>query len=180
MNFLELARKRCSVRRYIDRPIPDELIYRCLEAARLAPSACNSQPWEFITVTDPEKVGYLARETVEKFSGLNKWTKQAPVITVVIAKKPNLSSSFGALVKNRPFWLMDVGMAAEHFCLQAAEEGLGTCMLGWFNEKQVKKVLSLKGRERVVLLITMGYPAAPDEIKTKVRKSPEETGRIVK
>ena len=177
MEFLELVKKRRSVRSYSDRSVEEEKILRCLEAARLTPSACNSQPWEFIVVKDREKTGLLAAESVMKISGMNKWASQAPVIAVVVGKQPNLTASLGAAVKNRPFWLMDVGMAAEHFCLQAAEENLGTCMLGWFNEKGVKKILSLKKSDKVLLLITLGYPAV-DEFKEKKRKSLEEMSSI--
>ncbi|MBI9102874.1 MAG: nitroreductase family protein [Spirochaetales bacterium] len=177
MKFLELANKRGSVRSYSDKKVEEEKIQRCLEAARLTPSACNSQPWEFIVVSESEKRAGLAGFTGLALSKLNSWTHQAPVLVVVVAKKPNLSAGLGAAVKNRPYWLMDVGMAAEHFCLQAAEDGLGTCMLGWFNEKGVKKLLSLKRTDKVVLLITLGYPAR-DVVKIKKRKSLDEMSRI--
>ena len=178
MEFIELVRKRKSVRNYLDTPVEPEKILRCLEAARLAPSACNSQPWDFTVVTSPDKVKILADCSREPVSGLNKWTSQAPAFAVVSAKRPNLTSSLGAFIKDRPFWLMDVGMAAEHFCLQAAEEGLGTCMLGWFDEKKVRMLLDLPRSDRIVLLITLGYPRNP-EVSAKTRKPLDSISRIV-
>jgi len=178
MDFLELAGLRRSVRSYAETPVEPEKIRRCLEAARLAPSACNSQPWDFTVVTRPETVRQLAEYTREKVSGLNRWTDQAPAMVVVSGGRPNLTSQIGAAVHDRPFWLMDVGMAAEHFCLQAAQEGLGTCMLGWFHEKKVRRLLKLPAAKRIVLLITLGYPRNP-EVPQKKRKSLEDISRLV-
>jgi len=178
MSFLELAKKRCSVRSYKNSPVERDKIERCLEAARLAPSACNAQPWEFIVVRDPELTFQLAAVSAEKVPGLNKWAGEAPVFIVVLSKKPNLSARMGAAVTKRPFWLMDVGMASEHFCLQAAEEGLGTCMLGWFNEKKVKDILSLGRNDKVVLLITLGY-TSQETVPKKVRRPLEEMSRFI-
>lgn len=178
MKFLELVQNRKSVRSYLDSPVETEKISRCLEAARLAPSACNSQPWEFIVVTRPEQVARMASFSKEPLSGLNKWVDQAPVFIAVAAKKPNLTSQIGAAIHDRPYWLMDVGMAAEHFCLQAVEEGLGTCMLGWFDEKKVKALLDIPRKDRVVLLITLGYPQN-SEARAKSRKPMEDVSRFV-
>jgi nitroreductase len=84
-------------------------------------------------------------------------------------EKPNTTSKIGEWVRDKKFTLIDVGIAAEHFCLQATTEGLGTCMLGWFNEKNVKKLLQIPGQKRAILIITLGYPAS-DNIRPKKRK----------
>jgi len=158
MNFLELAELRFSVRKYRNTPVEREKILRCVEAARLAPSACNSQPWHFVIVDTAEETAALAEKTTLPLSRLNRFTGQAPVIIALVAEKPALSAKIGGMIKNKPYYLLDIGMAAEHFCLQAAEEGLGTCMLGWFNEKAVKQFLSVPATKSIPLLITLGYP----------------------
>jgi len=156
--FLALAAKRASVRHYLDDPVPPEKLKRCLQAARLAPSACNSQPWTFIVIRDRERRERLADLTSNGWLSLNHFTKQAPLLIVVVVEPANLPSRFGGWVKNRDFPLIDIGIAAEHFCLQATEEGLGSCMIGWFREKQVKSLLGIPRSKRVGLIITLGYP----------------------
>jgi nitroreductase len=154
MSFLDLANKRYSVRNYKTAPIPQEKVIRCIEAARLAPSACNSQPWKFIIVDETGLVGEVAKAAFEGLMSLNNFVFKAPVLVLIVSGRQNLSAKFGSIVKNKNFSLMDIGIAAEHFCLQAAEEGLGTCMLGWFNEKKVKKILSIPVFKRVELIIS--------------------------
>jgi len=168
MKFLELIQKRQSVRKYADQPVEKEKIARCIEAARLAPSACNAQPWKYIVVEDPEIKEKVAREAYNAVAPFNKFALQAPVIVAIVMEKPNLLSQFGGRVKDKDFYLIDIGITAEHFCLQAAEEGLGTCMLGWFNEKAVIRLLGIPEKKRIGLLITLGY--ASDEQRTKKRK----------
>ena len=168
--FLELAQARQSVRAYTDKPVEKEKILRCLEAARIAPSACNSQPWKFIVVDDPELKNTIADLTNNRVLPLNHFTKQAPVHVVVVREKGNSTSKMGELIRNKTFTLIDVGIATEHFCLQAETEGLGTCILGWFNEKKVKKLLNIPKGKRAELIITVGYPAT-DEKREKKRKN---------
>jgi len=147
---------------------------RCLEAARLAPSASNSQPWKFIVVNDPELVMKVAKETIGPLSTFNNFVPEAPVILAVVIEKMKVFTKIGASIQDREYPLIDIGIAAEHFCLQAAEEGLGTCMLGWFNEKPIKELLKIPKERRIGLLITLGY--APDDyrLREKIRKKPEE------
>ncbi len=173
MTFLELARYRQSVRNYSDRPVEKEKIDRCLEAARLAPSACNSQPWRFIIVDDPDTKDRIARETIGPVISFNHFSFKAPVLIIAVLEPSNLTARFGNLRQKIQFNLLDMGMAAEHFCLQAAEENLGTCMLGWFKEKPVKQILGIPKSKKVALIITVGYPEN-DEIRPKKRKSLEE------
>ncbi len=172
MSFTKLATERFSVRKYKDTPVEKEKILSCLEAARLTPSACNSQPWHFVVVDNPAEVAVLAEKTTLPLSKLNQFVKDSTVIVAIVAEKPNLSSGLGGMIKKKPYYLMDIGMAAEHFCLQAAEEGLGTCMLGWFNEKAVKEYLSVPKARSIPLLITLGYPekeTAPQKIRAKLK-----------
>lgn len=171
-DFLSLVRRRQSVRGYDPRPVEKEKLERCLEAARLAPSACNAQPWSFVVVDRPDLKNRLADLTADRWLPLNHWTKQAPIHVVVVVERANLTAHIGAKVKKRDFSWMDVGIAAEHFCLQAASEGLGTCMLGWFKEQKVKDLLQIPAAKRIGLIITLGYPAG-DEIRPKIRKDLE-------
>ena len=171
MSFLKLASARFSVRKYKNTPVERVRILHCLEAARLAPSACNSQPWHFVVVDNPEEVAVLAEKTTLPLSKLNRFVKGSPVIVALVAEKPVLSAQIGGLIKKKPYYLMDIGIAADHFCLQAVEEGLGTCMLGWFNERAVKKYLSVPDKRSIPLLITLGYPAKevpPVKVRAKL------------
>ena len=171
--FLDLVKDRRSVRKYLPRPVEKENLEHCLEAARLAPSACNAQPWKFIVVDEPELRDRVAKETFDAVLSFNRFVPQAPVLIVLVTEKPNITSQIGSVLKKREFNLIDVGIAAEHFCLQAADEGLGTCMIGWFNEKKVKQLLQIPAGKRIGLIITLGYPD-PSESKKRVRKSIEK------
>ncbi len=173
MSFLDLVRQRYSVRRYADKSVPRAAIDRCIEAARLAPSACNSQPWKFVVVDDDDKRKAIAQAAVLKGSGLNRFAAEAPVLVCVVSQRQKLLPKLAGMIKRRDFSLMDIGIAAEHFCLQATEEGLGTCMLGWFNERKVKQVLSIPKGRRVELMITLGYPA-DENVPEKNRNSIDE------
>lgn len=170
MDFSELIVRRQSDRKYSPRPVAREDVLKCLEAARLAPSACNSQPWKFVAVDDRALLMDMAEAAIGL--GMNKFTVQAPVIVAVVQESMNMSAKAGSLVKNKDYSMMDLGMAVENFCLQAAELGLGTCIMGWFDEGKVKKLLGVPSGRRVQLLITLGYPDAPT--RTKVRKPLEE------
>lgn len=172
MSFLELAKTRQSVRKYTSKPVEREKIARCIEAVRLAPSACNSQPWKFIIIDDVELKERIAKETYNTVVNFNKFVKEAPVIVAIIMEKPKLISQIGGRIKDKDFYLIDIGIAAEHFCLQAAEEGLGTCMLGWFNEKNIATMLNLPKSKRIGLLITLGY--SDSVLREKIRKTTDE------
>jgi len=166
------VKTRYSVRGYLDKPVKREKIERCIEAARLAPSTSNSQPWRFIVVDDPELKDAVARETFGKLLSFNHFSLQAPVLILVISEKPSFTIRIAGVIKKRQFNLIDIGIAAEHICLQAVEEGLGTCILGWFNEEVVKKLLNIPNHKRVELIITMGYPDG------SVKKGPKKRREI--
>lgn len=170
MDFYDLIQKRQSDRRYdASRQVDRDLVMKCLEAARLAPSACNSQPWKFVVVDQPGLKGQMAEAAAGM--GMNRFATEAPVIVAVVLEKMNLTARIGSVIKDKEYSLLDVGIAVEHFCLQAAELGLGTCILGWFDEKKVKKLLGVD-RRRIPLLITLGYPAGAT--RPKSRKTLEE------
>jgi nitroreductase len=172
-DFLQIARQRESVRAYIDRKVDRKKIVRCIEAAQIAPSACNSQPWKFIIVDDEFLKNKIAETTSNKLLPLNHFTKQAPVHVVVVREKANFTSKMGQIIREKDFPSMDIGIATEHFCLQAVSEGLGTCMLGWFDVKKVQQLLNIPVNKRAELIITVGYPKN-NQTRTKKRKSLDE------
>jgi nitroreductase len=158
MSFLDLVRRRESVRSYADRPVEREKIELCLEAARLAPSTSNSQPWKFIVVDEPALKSKVAGQTVAPFRAFNTFTSQAPVLIAVVVDRANLEAGTGKVLRRFNFSLIDIGIATEHLCLQAAELGLGTCILGWFDEKAMKRLLQVPRNRRIYLMIALGYP----------------------
>ena len=174
MNFKELITKRQSDRKYSDMPVNRETIAKCIEAGRLAPSASNSQPWTFIVVDKPDLKDKVATNTYGPLKSFNKFVPQAPVIIAIVMEKPKLITELGGRIKNKEYSLIDIGIAAEHVCLQAAEEGLGTCMLGWFNEKNIKKLLGVPKGKSIPLLITMGYTPEEYRHRDKIRKKISE------
>jgi nitroreductase len=173
MKFLELAEQRYSLRHYAAAPVPREAAVRCVAAARLAPSACNAQPWHFVLVDEAEKIGELGAAATTPGLPINSFVRKAPMIAVLVTEKPTITSRIGAYLKDIPFHFMDTGIAAEHFCLQAAEEGLGSCMIGWFDAKRVKRLLGVPEKKSIALLITLGYPER-EGIPEKTRKPLEE------
>lgn len=170
MKFLELVRIRQSVREYKPDPIPVEVLDRCFEAARLAPSACNSQPWSFIAITNPTIIKELAEQAFSGIYSLNSFARNAPVIVVVITERSRYTACLGGYFRGTQYNLVDVGIAVEHFILQATSEGLGTCWIGWFNERAVRRILKIPSRKKIDILITVGYPASPD-IREKKRRT---------
>ncbi len=171
-NFSDLVKYRQSDRSFESRPVEKEKLMRILEAARLAPSACNAQPWHFIVVDDPELKNEVADATSTKILGLNHFTKQAPVHIIIVEEPVNFSSGFGGWVKDKNFAHVDIGIVAAHICLATEDEGLGSCILGWFDETKMKKLLKIPTRRRVLLDIIIGY--SKQDKRDKKRKTIEE------
>src|SRR6056297_2381564 len=169
MKILNSIESRYSVRKYLPKPVEKEKIDRCLEAARIAPSACNGQPWKFIVIDKPELVKKVSQYARASLLNMNKFLDQAPVIIAIVMEPANVTSTLGSKIKRKHYPLIDIGIAAEHICLQATEEGLGSCMIGWLNEKKVKKLLNIPSSRRIPLLITLGYPSDEKE-KNRIRK----------
>lgn len=151
MSVLEIIQRRRSVRKYKGDPIPDDVFSRVLEAARLAPSGKNFQPWKFIIVRDQD----LKRRLGIASNG-QKFIAQAPVVIVFCGFPDNCYSRMGNYMKS---WPIDVSCAIDHLMLQAEEEGLGTCWIGAFEEKAVKPILNIPENVKVLALTPLGYPA---------------------
>ena len=168
MEFLELVRARQSDRAFdSSRKVEQTKIDYILEAARVAPSACNAQPWKIIVVDDPElavKVGQAAAGL-----GMNKFAKNAPIHFVLVEESANFTSTLGSKLKGKYYPLMDIGILASHITLAAESLGLGSCILGWFDEIQLKKLLGVPRKKRLLLDIVIGYPSK--EKRGKKRKT---------
>lgn len=171
-NFLNLVRNRYSVRDFLDKPVEEEKIKLCLESSRLAPSACNSQPWKFIVINNLALKNTLCDKIFSGPYKTNLFAKKAPVIVVVVSEKSTFLAKVGGFLRNTKYYLIDIGIAVEHFILQAAELGLGTCWVGWFNEKEAKKILSIPYNKKIDIIIPVGYPAQQN--RPKIRKSINE------
>jgi len=170
--FLELVQSRQSDRAYLDTPVEREKIERILEAVHLAPSACNAQPWKFIVVTDPEKRTQVAEATSNKVLSMNHFSRHAPVQVVVLEESANFTSNLGGWISKKHYPHIDLGIAAAHISLAAADEGLGSCIIGWCDEKKVQKTLDIPKNKRVMLIILLGYSSQP--LREKKRKPMQE------
>ncbi len=176
MAFLDLVQHRKSVRDFLDKPVEREKIMMCLEAARLAPSASNSQPWKFIVVDDRELKNRLCNAAFGGIYSFNSFCKMAPVIVVVISEKSKFLARIGGMFRGTKYYLIDIGIAGEHLVLQAEDLGLGTCWIGWFNEGAVKSMLSIPQDKKIDILIALGYY---DRQKVPSERSREPIGKII-
>ena len=169
MNFLEIAQTRQSCRSYDEnRSVEQEKLDAILEAARLAPSACNGQPYHF-TVCKGDTAKAVAKAT--QGMGMNKFASQAPVL-IVISEMPYVkSAAMGARVKNNDYRSIDIGITTAYMTAEAAAQGLGTCILGWFDDDKIRSICGLSHPARLV--ITLGYPKE-DTVRPKKRRDLSE------
>lgn len=154
MNAIRIRR---SVREYLDRPVEGWKLELILEAARLAPSGENLQSWHFVVVRDQATIKDIANSTPPLVARLSKWLASVPVV-IAVCGKPHLLLQRAANVLGKNYFEVDIGIAGEHLVLQAAELGLGTCWVGAFSEKRVKKILGIPQMVRCVALMAVGYP----------------------
>lgn len=172
-DVLDLILRRQSDRKYSNRAIEPEILHRITEAGRMAPSASNSQPWKFIVVNDALLLKKISDAASAKLLGMNGFVSQAPVIIVIVRESPDFSTKIGATIKKKDYSLIDIGIAAENMCLQATAENIGSCIIGWFDEKKIRKILEIPSSKRVELLITLGY--SDSDHREKKRKPREVT-----
>lgn len=169
MNFLEIAQTRQSCRAYDEsKEIPQEKLDAILEAARLSPSACNGQPYK-ITLCRGDRAREVAAATTGL--GMNKFAAQAPCLLVISEMPYVKSAAMGAKVKNNDYRSIDIGIAAAYITAEAAAQGLGSCILGWFDDQKIRAVCGLEYPVRLV--ITLGY-AKDETIRNKKRKALDE------
>ncbi len=170
MNFTEIAQARQSCRSYDPaRPVEPEKLTAILEAARLAPSACNGQPYHF-TVCRGETAQAVAGAV--SGMGMNKFAAQAPILIVVSEEDYVKSAAVGAKLKKNDYRSMDIGIAVAYLTAEAAAQGLGTCILGWLDDEKLRTICGLT--KPVRLVITLGYPRVEDKLRPKKRKALSE------
>ncbi len=170
--FLELVNKRESCRHFLKKDVERSKLINCIEAARLAPSACNSQPWSFVVV-DKEELREKVAKATQKI-GMNKFTDNAGAFIVVCQEKANFTSKVGSILQETQFQEIDIGIATTHICYEATAQGLSTCILGMFDDKKIIEALSMPKNKKIRLVIAVGY-AERDTLRKKVRKSFDET-----
>ena len=169
MNFMEIAQVRQSCRGYDEtRAVEPEKLEAILEAAQLSPSACNGQPYHFTVCT-----GEVAKEVAKATQGMgmNKFAVQAPILIVVSEMPYVKSAALGAKVKNNDYRSIDIGIATAYLTAEAAAQGLGTCILGWFDDDKIRALCGLDHPARLV--ITLGYPK-DETVRPKKRKEISE------
>jgi len=179
MDFLKLVNERTSTRVYSSKPVEAWKIDEILECCRLAPSACNSQPWSFVVVDDERLKNEVAAATIGPLLTFNRFAGGAPVIVAIVMEPAKFIAKVGGMAKNKDYALIDIGIVAEHFCLAATELDLGTCMIGWFDEKKVRQLLHIPKTKRIPLLITLGYADNPKP-RTKIRKTMQQIKSVNK
>jgi nitroreductase len=177
--FIDLVKKRRSIRSYRSDPVPREMIESCMEAVRYAPSASNTQGWRFF-IAEGEFKERLVREAMKGVVVPNKFAFEAPVVVVLAMKLSVVTHRLGAGMKNTRYHLIDAGIAGEHFVLQAAELGLGTCWIGWFNKRAVRRLLGVSALWDIPALITLGFPAGEPKPKSRLAASEICTFRSAK
>lgn len=170
MNFTEIAQNRYSCRSYdATRVVEDEKIQAILESAILSPSACNSQPYHF-TVCKGEKAKEVAKAT--QSMGMNKFASEAPVMIVISEGNYNKTASIGAKMKGNDYRSIDIGIATAYLTAEASAQGIGTCILGWFDDKKIRKICGLDTAVRLV--VSLGYAKEGSVVPTKKRKAFDE------
>ena len=166
MDFLEIARARQSCRSYNgEKAVEQEKLDAILEAVRIAPSACNGQPYH-ITVCRGEKAKQAAKAC--QGMGMNKFASQAPVLLVISEEDYCKTAAMGAKVKHNDYRSMDIGIAVAYLTAEAAAQGLGTCILGWLDDEKLRAICGIKHPVRLV--VTLGYPAEGETLRSKKRK----------
>jgi len=162
MDVAKAIRDRRSVRSYENKDIPQEVLLKVLEAARLAPSANNRQPWKFVVVREAAKRAALAKAAKEQ-----QFVAEAPVVIAAVALEPERTMTCGV-----PTYAVDLAIAVDHMTLAAVDQGLGSCWIGAFYQEDVKKILKIPAEYKVAALLTLGYPR--DQARFKNRKPLDE------
>lgn len=173
MDFKALVEKRRSIRQYRDQPIPEPDLLKCIEAARLAPSACNSQPWKFIIINQKPVIKKAVQNACHTIYGFNKFIASAAALILVIPQKKSFLLKTAGKMRGIDYCLIDIGIACQQLVLQAESLGIGSCWIGWFDQKRLKKSLALAEKGKIEIIIALGYPAKETD-KPQVRKPREE------
>ena len=170
MNFSEITIQRQSCRNYDStRPVEEEKLNAILEAARLSPSACNAQPYH-LTVCMGDDAKAVAKAS--QGMGMNKFASDAPVLIVISEDSYTATAAVGSKLKGNDYRSVDIGICAAYITAQATEEGLGSCILGWFDDKKIRSICGIDKPVRLVICI--GYAKSDDKLRAKKRKALDE------
>jgi nitroreductase len=173
MDFQELAAKRQSCRAYKDIPVERSKLTACVEAARMSPSACNSQPWSFVVVDEPVLAKQISVTLLDPILPINRFTRNCNAYIILVEEPANLSAKLGGKFKDQEFSQVDLGIAVQSLSLAATDVGLGSCIIGWFDEKALRKLLVMPKAKRIRLVLAIGY-AEDETTRAKARKTFEE------
>ncbi|MEA4853199.1 MAG: nitroreductase family protein [Christensenella sp.] len=179
MEFSELLYVRESCRHFSDRQVEKEKLERILTAASLAPSGCNSQPWHFTVISqEPEKEmlrEMIVRGAEDESTKLNLFVREVPVFVVITEEHAKLLPAPEKKYGSQHFAQIDVGLCAAYLTFAAADEGLGSCMIGMFQDEKVKELVGAPHESTVRLVVALGYSADQKAPRKKVRRSIAES-----
>ncbi|MDL2298607.1 nitroreductase family protein [Synergistaceae bacterium OttesenSCG-928-D05] len=175
-DFLELCERRQSCRNFAEKPVEREKLTKCIEAARLAPSGCNSQPWSFVVVDTPQIVREVAK--CGQQMGINAFLEKAQAFIVVLEEHAVLMPMIRGVLDSQYFAKGDLGAATVAICLEAADQGLGTCIIGLYNREKLCELLDIPIEKQFAALIAVGYPA-DEKVREKTRKPMDAIVRYV-
>lgn len=169
MSFLDLAQQRYSCRDFDrNRIVSRNILSRIIETARLAPSACNRQPWIFVVIDD-ECEASCREAVIESYN--RPWVKTAPAFIVACG---NHNEAWHRASDNKDHTDVDLSIAIEHICLAATDAGLGTCWVCNFDVEKIKSELNIPSQYEPIAIIPIGYPAPNAAITTKNRNDIDE------
>ncbi|UCD31197.1 MAG: nitroreductase family protein [Desulfobacterales bacterium] len=171
MNYDEILERRRSIRSFDSKPIKTKDLLAIIEAARLAPSACNSQTWRFIAVTSRKHIQQICDQAMRPVIP-NRWIAQAPLVIIGCSQLDVIANRIGSGVTGIEYYQIDLGIAMEHMVLKATELGLGTCWIGWFKENKLKEILEIPKKIKVSAMLAVGHPKS--EITKKRKRKPME------
>ena len=177
MEFSELIKNRQSCRNYSGEPVSRESVEKILDMARLAPSACNSQPWFFTAVTSEDAVKQTAKAV--QLAGFNKFAEKAGAFIVVEQREPKLKEGVTKVFGSRHFADNDIGIVVAHIVLSASSIGVSSCILGMFNKTEIAKIIGAPDKTEIKLVIALGYPAEDDVIRDKKRKDLSDIAKFL-
>ena len=173
MDFNEIVNNRYSCRSIdTEKPLDREVVEQIIEAGRLAPSACNSQPWKFIVVDQPELIKEVAKTTQSALLGINKFTADAKAFIVIVRESRAFSEKVAQIMKHRDYVPYDIGIVSATMCYKATELGVGSCILGWYDGAKIQEILGVPQSKPIELVIALGYPKS-DDVPQKRRKDME-------
>jgi len=176
-DFMKMLEQRASCRKYADKPVEDKKIVSCINAARLSPSAMNTQPWHFYVANDPDSAAFMASNV--QVANMNGWASGVPAYVIVTQESAEAIKTLPFSAR-RDFRAFDIGIAVHAFVLEAAHEGLGTCIVGLMDEEKLKQRFRISSEKKVALIIAVGYPAEGWQPGTRKRRDLEELITYVK